>query len=271
MAFSHTILTCGSLIILLALSVGGPLTTFRQDPNPQPTPRKIDEWGGIGCDDLMARIDHFAGVLKKDEHSRAFIVSYSGPRTLPGRLISYAQFVKPFLINVRGIAPERIINVMGGKRERITIEVWAVPAGAMPPVPNPLHLEKGKGPPMPVKFDEGFADYLVSDGKTHLWTRDMDCITDGIDLRSFSRTLEAEPSVRGHVLVYNECGKRRARADVVGRLVMREVAKEKSVSRDRLRTVYGGCRDVASVELWLLPPDVSVPKPSPGKWMRGIE
>jgi hypothetical protein len=160
---------------------------------------------------------------------------------------------------------------MGGKRERMMIEVWVVPVGATPPVPDPPYREETKTLAGQVKFDEGFADYSVYEGKAHLWTRDMECITDGVDLRSFKQAIEAEPGARGHVIVYNECGKSKRRAGVVGRLVRQEMAKAESGGESRVRTVYGGCRDVASVELWVVSRGAPGPKPSPGKWIRDIE
>lgn len=265
-----TILFCALLVLLPPLSGGrSSPPAFGQGLKPPPAPGKIDEWGAISCDDLLSRMDNFAAALRDDESSRAFIVSYGGRRTLPGRLISYAEIVKPYLTAVRGIEPGRIFSVAGGERERMSIEVWVVPAGATPPVPDPPYTEEVWRPAARFKFDEGFADYVVYDGKPQLWTRDMDCITDGIDPRGFGRALKARPGSRGHVIVYNECGKSRRRAAVVGRLVRREIATEQGAGR--ITAVHGGCRDVASVELWVVPPGVSVPAPSPGKWIRDVE
>jgi hypothetical protein len=267
MKFSPTVIFCKLAIILCVLSNSSLFNSFAQDTATKQIPRKIDEWGQIPCDDLLARIDNVGYILNSDNQSRIHILSYIGRRTLPGRFIRYAHSIKPHLVEVRDAEPNRITNVVGGQRDIMSIEVWVVPPGAPPPTPDPPYRGEAKDSSVPLKFDEGFADYLMEAGQASLWTRDMDCSTDGVDLHTFSKALSAEPGARGHVIIYNECGKKRRRADVVARLVRREMTRDHHIDGRRIRTVYGGCRNVPSMELWVVPPDVSAPKPTPGKYI----
>jgi hypothetical protein len=219
----------------------------------------------------MARVDYVAAELTKDPLTQVYIMSYSGKGALPGRVIEYEEFVKPFLMSVRGIDAGRIINVRGGARERFLIEVWLVPHGAHPPVPNPPLSEENEDNSVPLKYDEGFADYSGSGRKSQLWTRDMDCTTDGISLRNFGVALRSKPGFKGHVIVYNECGKSRRRADVVANLVLGELERKQHVRPGLVSTRYGGCRDVPSVELWVVPGMGEIPKATPGRVRSELE
>ena len=114
------------------------------------TPRKVDEYGNICCDDEKARLDNFAAVLASEPDARAYIIYYGGRRRnypychservgLPKRGDAAARVrkLKPFLISTRGVDPARILVVNGGYREHWTAELWVVPQGAAPPRPTP--------------------------------------------------------------------------------------------------------------------------------------
>jgi hypothetical protein len=45
--------------------------------------------------------------------------------------------LKPYLVETRGIDPQRIVIVNGGYRENWMAELWIVPRGTNPPQPTP--------------------------------------------------------------------------------------------------------------------------------------
>jgi hypothetical protein len=44
------------------------------------TPRKVDEYGAINCEDEMARLDNYAIELQNDPSAQAVVIVYGGRR-----------------------------------------------------------------------------------------------------------------------------------------------------------------------------------------------
>jgi hypothetical protein len=124
------------------LSVGG----FNLDCSAQcttqipynPEPRKFDEFGDIARDDEKARLDNFAIQLQQEPEAKGYIYVFTGT----GRRIrpDYAQKrtarIRDYLLNSRGLDPNRIIILEGSPRAEPTVELWLVPPGATPPAPR---------------------------------------------------------------------------------------------------------------------------------------
>lgn len=119
---------------------------------PTDQPRKVDEYADICCEDEKARLDNFAIELQKDPNATGYVIFYGGRRysscwydyprhrsRIPykGETEARAAVVRPYLVNQRGIEPERIVVVNGGHRESWMAELWIVPKGAQVPVPTP--------------------------------------------------------------------------------------------------------------------------------------
>jgi hypothetical protein len=99
--------------------------------------RPFDRFGDLAFADEKKRLDYFAEQLEKEPGSQAHIIVY-GKRGAPraGEAQARADRAKDYLVNKRGIAAERIKTVDGGLRERLKIELWIVPQGALPPPPE---------------------------------------------------------------------------------------------------------------------------------------
>ena len=95
---------------------------------------KLDEFGGLQCEDEMARLDMYAIALQNAPHSLAYVVAYGGRRGTARRELSRRMArIRRYLVNRRGIEAERVRVVAGGFRQSLTIELWLVPQGqAMP-------------------------------------------------------------------------------------------------------------------------------------------
>ena len=115
-------------------------------------PRRSDEYADICCEDEKARLDYFANELQENPEATGYVIFYGGRRysscwydyprhrsRIPykGEAEERAAIVKPYLVNVRRVAPERITVVNGGHRQSLMIELWIVPKGAKVPVPTP--------------------------------------------------------------------------------------------------------------------------------------
>jgi hypothetical protein len=95
--------------------------------------RKFDEYGNINRDDEKARLDNFAIQLQQEQDAQGYVIVYGGRRSRPGDAQKRADRAKDYLINVRGIDARRVVTLVGGARQALTVELWIVPTGATPP------------------------------------------------------------------------------------------------------------------------------------------
>ena len=99
--------------------------------------RAFDEYGNIPFSDEKARLDNFAIQLQNVEKEYGFIIVYAGRKATYGEAQIRAHRARDYLINVRGIAPERVKAVDGGFREELSVLLYVVPDGWSPPAPDP--------------------------------------------------------------------------------------------------------------------------------------
>ena len=120
--------------------------------------RKFDEFGDIKCEDEMARLDNIANQLQNEPTTKAVLVFFGGT-TFRGKLPrrgdaeARAARLKPYLVNRRGIASNRVIVFDGGYTKAWRVEVWIVPLDFWFPAPQPtipageVRFRKGKANP----------------------------------------------------------------------------------------------------------------------------
>jgi hypothetical protein len=99
--------------------------------------RKFDEYSNLPFGDEKARLDNFAIHLRKEPQFKGYIIVYAGPRAHPGEAEARAKRAKGYLVRVRGIAAPRIVTIDGGCRDRLEVELYALPSSMSPPTPNP--------------------------------------------------------------------------------------------------------------------------------------
>jgi hypothetical protein len=85
---------------------------------------KLDEFGDIQLGDTKARLDNLAITLQDDPTLQAHIVAYGARVSPPDQAASRAASMRNYLIQERGVAPERIIAVNGGYRNELSGELW---------------------------------------------------------------------------------------------------------------------------------------------------
>lgn len=101
---------------------------------------KYNEFTHRTFDDDKAQFDSFAIEMQSRPDMQGYIIVYGAstkkvkpgddPEKLAGKSITY-------LVQNRGIPPQRVQSVIGGYRERATYELWFVPPGAELPVASP--------------------------------------------------------------------------------------------------------------------------------------
>jgi len=104
-----------------------------------PTARRFDEFPSTSFDDDKARLDAFAIELQNNPDSQGYIIMYQGTdrESLRNRKVSIlTKRTLDYLVKARGIDPRRIQIVDWGTRLKTTYDLWIVPPGAQPPVPQ---------------------------------------------------------------------------------------------------------------------------------------
>ena len=104
----------------------------------KPRSFKCDEFETRAFDDDKARFDNCVIQLNNIPDSQLYIIIYPGTDKLSQRN-SYERLSKrslDYFVKTRGVDPRRIQIVRWGSRLRTTYEIWIVPPGAQPPVPQ---------------------------------------------------------------------------------------------------------------------------------------
>ena len=103
--------------------------------------RKFDQYSNILFSDEKARLDNFAIYLKDEPQFKGYIIVYAGENTRSGEVQARAKRAKDYLVKVRGIKATRIITINGGSRDRLEVELYALPSSMSPPAPTPYRDE----------------------------------------------------------------------------------------------------------------------------------
>jgi hypothetical protein len=98
---------------------------------------KFDEFGNIASGDTKARLDNLAVTLQEDPTLQVHIVVYGGRTGPRAQAQRRATWLRDYLVNTRGVAPERIITLVGGHRNELSGELWLSQRGAGAPVVRP--------------------------------------------------------------------------------------------------------------------------------------
>lgn len=100
------------------------------------TPRKFDEYYDIARNDEKARLDNYAIQLQNEPGAQGYIIVYPAAKAKSNDAQERATRISDYLVNSRGIDASRFTITMGRARENWLIELWIVPQGAQPPVPQ---------------------------------------------------------------------------------------------------------------------------------------
>ena len=106
---------------------------------PPPSPVRFDEFESLAFDDDKARLDAFAIELQNQPDSQGYIIMYQGTDKLSIKSRNVEKLSKrtlDYLVKTRGIDPRRIVITNWGTRAKTMYELWIIPPGAQPPVPQ---------------------------------------------------------------------------------------------------------------------------------------
>lgn len=99
--------------------------------------RPFDFYADIAFSDEKARLDNFAIYLQRDEPTfKGYVIYHSAKNAHSGNAQARAKRAKDYLVKVRGIEATRIVTIDGGGRDRLEVELYALPSSMSPPTPN---------------------------------------------------------------------------------------------------------------------------------------
>ena len=113
--------------------------TIVENKPPPPTPRRFDEFESNSFDDDKARLDAFVIELQNNPDSQGYIIMYQGTdrNSVRARRVDVlSKRTLDYLVKSRGIDPRRIVITNWGTRLKTTYDLWIIPPGAQPPVPE---------------------------------------------------------------------------------------------------------------------------------------
>jgi hypothetical protein len=100
--------------------------------------RMFDKYGVLSMKEETARLDNLAAQLKREPHSKGYLVMYEGSddriRDLTTRV---CRDIKHLIIR-RAVNPKQVVAMMvsGGHREKFTVELWMWPLEASDELPR---------------------------------------------------------------------------------------------------------------------------------------
>jgi hypothetical protein len=104
-------------------------------PLPEAKCRKFDEFPDIARNDEKARLDNYGIELQNDPTSTAYVIVSPGRSGKPGDVQRHTTRIVDYLVNSRGIDARRVVTMVGGIKDQLTVELWSCPRGATPPAP----------------------------------------------------------------------------------------------------------------------------------------
>ena len=106
---------------------------------PPPEARRFDQFPSRAFDDDKARLDAFAIELQNNPDSQGYIIMYQGTdrNSMRNRRVEVlSKRTLDYLVKARGIDPRRIVITNWGTRAETFYDLWIIPPGAQPPVPQ---------------------------------------------------------------------------------------------------------------------------------------
>jgi len=231
----------------------------------RPVSTKFDEYGSVGGCDHGARLDNFAIQLQNQPGSTAYIFAYAPEEIGKG----FLEIATAYLVMSRGIAPDRIKTIYGGRNDIISeprIQLWIAPQGAARPKPQKFkpNLETFRGlfAEKP-GWDNDIRETISTDGEDEkklavFEGEDTGPAISNVTHPSLAEVLKQQKTAVAYIVAYNGeesspgAWQRMAQQDV-------QRLKDLGIEGNRLKIVYGGNKKEPTVQLWVTSADAPVP------------
>ena len=242
---------------MLAAALLVPVNTCAQEATQSPgaAARKFDEFTRVGGCEHSARLDNFAIQLQQEPEATGYLIAYGPEGDGSGTGNFRLSVSKDYLVNSRGIDPERIKTIYGGRYKEMdesVSELWIAPPGAA--APETVEYEN-KGSLFTGKFTEHEAwdGILLESGES------TGPPVGDVTAASFADMLRLQPKTYAYIVVYE--GDESA-PGAWGRISARasdSLQGGYGIPSDRIKIIFGGYDKRAKVQLWILPTDAPPP------------
>jgi hypothetical protein len=152
---------------------------------------KFDSYGRLTTDDEAARLDLFFDHLQTHPNVHGYLVGYNQPTIETGVFLRRLHGDAHYLVEMRGLTPDRLSVIDAGYRPSFTLELWAVTRdGAPPPLTPSL-------PPPAVNKRELYDEECLECEPAVML--DLYGLSDG--LRFYADRLQRDARARGLIIV----------------------------------------------------------------------
>lgn len=252
-------------LLLAALLAPG---SFSQQQDPIKPAYKLKDVIEFGCCGIDLELDIFIEAIRKEPGGRAHIIGYSGPGDPPGKLLRHLAYMKANLSDLMGDDSQPVSVMNGGYRDKFTIEMWIVPEGASVPAPTDSTIGMNSEADLAYKFDEAQA-LMMEYGKESYLSFGLACTLSYPEWRVFFGILRDNAGLRGHIIIYVGENDRARHAKRIERFLRNDLKEFDARRVNDLTMTYGGKREWAQIEIWLVPEGKPDPTPTPqakGPW-----
>jgi hypothetical protein len=218
--------------------------------------RKFDEFTRVGGCDHSARLDNFAIQLQQEPEMVGYLIAYGPDGDGSGTGNFRLRMSKDYLVNSRGIDPERIKTIYGGpykELEESASELWIAPPGAE--APEPVKYENKAGQ-FTGKFSEGPAwDGLL----LNFEGEETGPPVGNVSAASFAHMLRLQPKTYAYIVVYEGDESAPGAWGRISTRTAENLQKDYGIQSDRIKIIFGGYDREAKLQLWILPVDAPPP------------
>lgn len=217
--------------------------------------RKFDEFTRVGGCDHSARLDNFAIQLQQAPEMVGYIVAY-GPEGDGSGTGNFRLLVsKDYLVNSRGIDPDRIKTIYGGRYkdlEESASELWiASPEAAAP--------ETVKYENKASEFTGKFIEQPTWDGLILEGDESTGPPIGDVSLASFADMLRLQPKTYAYIVVYEGDDSTPGAWGRISTRVSESLKSRYGIQADRTKIIFGGYDKEAKLQLWIQPHDAPPP------------
>ncbi len=207
---------------------------------------KFDSYENLTTDDEAAHLDAFFEALRQQPNLRGYLIGYKQASVAPGVLLRRLYGDQRYLIEMRGVAPDRVVVIEGGYKQKSTIELWLVPNDAAPPTATP-DAAPIQNTTKRYLFDD---ECLECDSAVNL---DLYGLAEGI--RFYADELQRNPGARAVIVVRpgEHLGVRKALGEA--RSAKRLLIRDYKIDAGRITINLARRREdnLSTAEMWIMP------------------
>ena len=211
--------------------------------------RKFDEFTRVGGCDHSARLDNFAIQLQTEPEMIGYVIAYGPEGEASGTGNFRLRVSLDYLVNSRGIDPQRIKTIYGGRYkdlEESVSELWIAPPGAE--APEIVKYENKAG-----EFTGKFIEEPTWDGPIFEGDETTGPPVGNVTLASFADMLRLQPKTYAYIVVYEDDESKPGAWGRISARVTRILQDHYGLQANRTKIIFGGYDKKSKLQLWILP------------------